>query len=176
MTLTSVSAEQQTLWFELMQFYINEAWLFDERRLEEWLDLLTEDVHYFMPRRKNVMRRELSREYTGPGDMNFFEDNKELMKVRVARLNTDMAWAEDPPSRTTHLVSNLIVTPGENDGEVATKTAFIVNKSHLETDTALYTGWREDVLRREDDGWKIAKRTIYMNANVLLSKNISIFF
>ena len=62
-----------------------------------------------------------------------------MMRVRVARLNTDMAWAEDPPSRTTHLVGNLIVKPGGNN-EVETKTAFIVNKSHLETDTALYTG------------------------------------
>lgn len=175
MTVTPVNAEQQLLWNELMHFYVNEAWMLDERKLEEWLELLTEDVLYFMPRRKNVMRRELEREYTGPGDMNFFEDNKEMMRVRVARLNTDMAWAEDPPSRTTHLISNLIVSPGGTD-EVETKTAFIVHKSHLETDSVLYTGWREDVLRREDDGWKIAKRTILMNANVLLSKNISIFF
>ncbi len=175
MTVTPVNAEQQLLWNELTHFYVNEAWMLDERKLEEWLELLTEDVLYFMPRRKNVMRRELEREYTGPGDMNFFEDNKEMMRVRVARLNTDMAWAEDPPSRTTHLISNLIVSPGGTD-EVETKTAFIVHKSHLETDSVLYTGWREDVLRREDDGWKIAKRTILMNANVLLSKNISIFF
>ena len=32
-----------------MQFYIREAWLLDERRLKEWLDLFTEDVLYFMP-------------------------------------------------------------------------------------------------------------------------------
>lgn len=133
MTSTSVSADQQLLWNELMQFYISEAWILDERRLEEWLDLLAEDVLYFMPRRKNVMRKEIEREYTGPGDMNFFEDNKEMMRVRVARLATDMAWAEDPPSRTTHLISNLIVKPNDN-GEVETKTAFIVHKSHLETD------------------------------------------
>ena len=67
MTLTPVSAQQQQqLWNELMQFYINEAWMLDERRLEEWLDLLTEDSIYFMPRRKNVNRKEIEREYTGP--------------------------------------------------------------------------------------------------------------
>ena len=54
--------EQQALWFELMQFYIREAWLLDERRYKEWLDLFTDDVLYFMPRRKNVPRRELHRE------------------------------------------------------------------------------------------------------------------
>src|SRR5260370_41520198 len=48
---------QQALWLELMPFYIREAWLLDERKLEEWLDLFTDDVPYFMPRRKNVPRR-----------------------------------------------------------------------------------------------------------------------
>lgn len=175
MTAASIES-QQALWNELMHFYVNEAWLLDERRLQEWLNLLTEDVFYFMPRRKNVMRRELERELTKPGDMNFFEDSKEMMRVRVTRLETDMAWAEDPPSRTTHLVSNLVVMPQENDNEVVTKTAFIVYKSHLETDHDIYAGTREDLLRREDGRWKIAKRTIVINANVLLSKNISIFF
>jgi biphenyl 2,3-dioxygenase beta subunit len=176
MTALSLGAEQQqALWNELMQFYINEAWLLDERKLDDWLELLTDDVLYFMPRRKNVLRRELDREFTQAGDMNFFEDSKEMMRVRVSRLQSSMAWAEDPPSRTTHLVGNLVIASAENN-EVVAKTAFIVHKSHLETDSSLYTGHREDLLRREDDKWKIAKRTIFINANVLLSKNISIFF
>ena len=49
---------QQALWLRLMQFYIREAWLLDERKFKEWLDLFTNDVLYFMPRRKNVLRRE----------------------------------------------------------------------------------------------------------------------
>ena len=49
-------SQQQALWLELMQFYIREAWLLDERKYKEWLDLFTDDVLYFMPRRKNVPR------------------------------------------------------------------------------------------------------------------------
>ena len=45
-----------------MEFYIREAWLLDERRFREWLDLFTEDVFYFMPRRLNVHRHETDRE------------------------------------------------------------------------------------------------------------------
>src|SRR5262245_49527206 len=52
----------QVLWLELMAFYIREAWLLDERKLTEWLELFTDDVLYFMPRRKNVLRREAHRE------------------------------------------------------------------------------------------------------------------
>jgi 3-phenylpropionate/cinnamic acid dioxygenase small subunit len=36
-----------------------------------------------------------------------------------------MAWAEDPPSRTRHLIGNLEAAPLEN-GEVEAKTAFLV--------------------------------------------------
>jgi ring hydroxylating enzyme beta subunit len=62
-------AARQALWFELMQFYIREAWLLDERQFKEWLDIFTDDVLYFMPRRKNVLRRELHREVTPLGDL-----------------------------------------------------------------------------------------------------------
>src|SRR2546427_727134 len=48
---------RQALWLELMPFYIHEAWLLDERKFKEWLDLFTDDVLYFMPPRKNMLRR-----------------------------------------------------------------------------------------------------------------------
>src|SRR5215510_759588 len=82
---------QQALWLELMQFYIREAWLLDERKLEDWLDLFTEDVLYFMPRRKNVPRREAERELTRLGDLAILEEDKRYLEMRVARLETGMA-------------------------------------------------------------------------------------
>jgi 3-phenylpropionate/cinnamic acid dioxygenase small subunit len=163
------------LWFELMQFYIHEAWLLDDRKFHEWLDLFADDVFYFMPRRKNVTRRDLEREVTPVGDLAFFEDDKTYLTMRVARLDTGMAWAEDPPSRTRHLVGNLVVEPLDN-GEVKARTAFLVYKSHLETEQNLYAGSREDILRRVTGAWKIARRTIVLDANVILAKNLSIFF
>jgi 3-phenylpropionate/cinnamic acid dioxygenase small subunit len=159
-----------------MQFYIDEAWLLDDRKYKEWLDLLTDDVFYYMPRRKNVYRREIEREIPEQGkDIAFFEETKQAMEVRVARLETGMAWADDPPNRTRHLVSNLKVWEQPN-GEVIAKTAFLVYRSHLELDQDIYAGSREDILRRVDGGWKIARREMLLDANVLLSKNISIFF
>ena len=168
------SAGSQALWFELMQFYIREAWLLDERKFKEWLELFTDDVLYFMPRRKNVPRREMHRELTPLGDLAILEEDKRYLEMRVARLETGMAWAEDPPSRTRHLVGNLEVRPREN-GEVEARTAFLVYRSHLETDQQLLSGYREDVLRQVDGGWKVAHRTIVLDANVLLDKNLSVF-
>src|ERR1700733_10636327 len=97
----------QALWLELMPFYIREAWLLDERKFKEWLELFTDDVLYFMPRRKNVPRREAHRELTPLGDRAILEEDKRYLQMRVARLDTGMAWAEDPPSRTRHMIGNL---------------------------------------------------------------------
>jgi 3-phenylpropionate/cinnamic acid dioxygenase small subunit len=162
------------LWLELMPFYIREAWLLDERKFKEWLELFTDDVLYFMPRRKNVPRREAEREITALGDLAIFEEDKRYLQMRVARLDTGMAWAEDPPSRTRHLVGNLEAELLEN-GEVKARTAFLVYRSHLETDHQLLSGYREDLLRKVDEGWKVARRTIVLDANVLLDKNLSVF-
>jgi 3-phenylpropionate/cinnamic acid dioxygenase small subunit len=165
---------RQALWLELMAFYIHEAWLLDERKFKEWLDLFTDDVLYFMPRRKNVLRREAHREVTPLGDLSLIEDDRRYLEMRVARLETGMAWGEDPPSRTRHLIGNLVAEP-LSKGEVKAKTAFLVYRSHLETDHQLLAGSREDVLRRVNGAWKIAKRTVLLDANVLLDKNLSIF-
>jgi 3-phenylpropionate/cinnamic acid dioxygenase small subunit len=165
---------QQALWLDLMQFYIREAWLLDERKLKEWLDLFTDDVLYFMPRRKNVPRREAHRELTPQGDLAILEEDKCYLEMRVARLETGMAWAEDPPSRTRHLIGNLEAAPRDN-GEVEARTAFLVCRSHLETDHQLLSGYREDLLRKIEGAWKVARRTIVLDANVLLDKNLSVF-
>ena len=172
--MATTVTEQQALWLELMPFYIREAWLLDERKFKEWLDLFTDDVLYFMPRRKNVPRREAERELTPLGDLAIFEEDKRYLQMRVARLDTGMAWAEDPPSRTRHLVGNLEAETLES-GEVGARTAFLVYRSHLETDHQLLSGCREDVLRKVDGGWRVAKRTIVLDANVLLDKNLSVF-
>jgi 3-phenylpropionate/cinnamic acid dioxygenase small subunit len=76
---------RQALWLELTAFYIREAWLLDERKLEEWLQLFTDDVLYFMPRRKNVPRRELHRELTPQGDLAILEEDRRHLEMRVER-------------------------------------------------------------------------------------------
>jgi 3-phenylpropionate/cinnamic acid dioxygenase small subunit len=108
------------------------------RKLEEWFDLFSDDVLYFMPRRKNVPRRELHRELTPLGDLAILEEDRGYLEMRVAWLDAGMAWAGDPPSRTLHLIGNLDGAAGEG------KTAFLVYRSHLETDHQLLSGCRED--------------------------------
>jgi len=81
---------------------------------------------------------------------------------------------KDPPSRTRRLIGNLEAAPLQN-GEVRAKTAFLVFRSHLETDHQLLSGCREDVLRKMNGACKASRRTIVLDANVLLDKNLSVF-
>ena len=55
------------------------------------------------------------------------------------------------------------------------KTAFLLYPSHLETDHQLPSGCREDVLRKVNGAWRVKRRTIVPDANVLLDKNLSVF-
>jgi len=126
------------------------------------------------PRRKNVLRRELHREVTALGDIAILEEDKGRLEMRVARLETGIAWAEDPPLRRRHIIGNLVTAPLEN-GEVEAKTAFLLYRSHLETDHQLLSGSREDALRNVNGGWRVRRRTIVLDANVLLDKNLSVF-
>jgi 3-phenylpropionate/cinnamic acid dioxygenase small subunit len=95
--------------------------------------------------------------------------------MRVARLDTGIAGAEDPPSRTRHLIGDLEAAPPLENGQVEAKTAFVVYSSHLESDHDLLSGCREDALRKVGGAWKVARRTIVLDANVLLDKNLSVF-
>lgn len=174
-TYSGSTASLRDLWHELMQFYINEAWLLDDRRFKEWLDLFIDDLFYFMPRRLNVQRKDLALELSQLGDLAIFEDDKTYLTMRVERLDTGMAWAEDPPSRTRHLVGNLVVEP-KSDSEVKAKTAFILYRSQHETEQDIFAGSREDDLRKVDGQWKVAKRVIDLDANVILAKSLSVFF
>jgi len=166
---------------EIEAFLYREAELLDERRYAEWLDLFTEDAHYFMPMRRNVPHDEPEREFTRAGaDVNWFDEGKDTLTRRVQQILTGVHWAEEPPSRTCHMVSNVQVVAagplGQAPTEVTVKSRFLLYRNRVETETDVLVGKREDVLRRVNDGWKIARRTIVLDQNVLLAKNLTVFF
>jgi len=166
---------------EIEQFLYQEAELLDERRFEEWLDFLTEDIRYWMPMRRNVKFGELDREFTREGhDINWFDEGKDTLVRRVNQILTGVHWAEEPLSRVCHSVSNiqiLDVTPSSSQPtEVSIKCRFLVYRNRVETETDILVGKREDTLRNVNGQWKIAQRKIILDQNVLLAKNLTFFF
>src|SRR6201998_1894268 len=122
---------------EVEQFLYREARLLDERRFHEWLRLFTEDIHYWMGSRSNRYPRSskavtildplryVEDDVTAADELALFDETMASLTARVARLDTGMAWAEDPPSRTRHLITNIEVEPAERASDVKVHCNFI---------------------------------------------------
>jgi 3-phenylpropionate/cinnamic acid dioxygenase small subunit len=161
---------------EVEQFLYFEARLLDERRFTEWWQLFTDDVHYWMPVRYNRQFRELDKETGQPGELAHFEEDKLSLYQRVYRLGTAMAWAEDPPSRTRHVISNVWARPADTENELDVQSAFIVYRNRGDYEVDIWAGRRDDVIRRVDGCLQIARREILIDQATILSKNLSVFF
>jgi 3-phenylpropionate/cinnamic acid dioxygenase small subunit len=167
---------------DVAEFLYREADLLDERRFKEWLDLLADDLVYFMPIRRNVkFGQHAERENTRQGEgISWFDEDKWTLGKRVEQILTGVHYAEEPLSRVCHIVTNVRlvrVDPSAEDAqEVVASSRFLVHQNRVEYETYTFIGRRTDTLRREGDDWRIARREIVLEQNVLMAKNLSIFF
>jgi 3-phenylpropionate/cinnamic acid dioxygenase small subunit len=173
---------------QVEQFLYREARLLDSRQFRQWIELLADDLRYWIPMRSNrysAVSKSISildgsryeeDDLSKESDQAFMDEDKGSLKRRVDRLDTGMAWAEDPPSRTRHFISNIEVEPGDRESELKVYSNFIMYRTRGETEEDFYVGSREDVLRSVDGSWKLAKRKIVFDQNVLSAKNLSNFF
>lgn len=130
---------------------------------------------------RNVEFGAQSREYTRElRELAWFDEGKTTLTQRVQQILTGIHWAEEPLSRVSHLITNVQVveaTPSvAAPAEVTVRCRFLVHRNRLQDETDILVGKRQDVLRKVDGEWKIARREIYLDQNVLLAKNLTIFF
>lgn len=166
-------------WWEIQQFLHYEADLLDERQFEAWLELLDEEIHYWMPLVRNVRRDAKGDEYSGPHDVAWFDEGIDTLRQRVAQIKTGLHWAEEPASRVSHLVTNVRVvefTP-DAEGDVAVvRSRSLVHQNRNQTETRMFVCKRIDRMRRRDGVWKLLAREIHLDQNVLLAKSLTTFF
>ncbi len=163
------------LQYEIEQFLYHEAALLDERRFTEWLDLLDPELEYWMPVRSTRALGDEAHEFAQLGEGAFFDDDKASMEQRVRKLATGFAWAEDPPSRTRHNVSNVRILE-LRDSLVEIECNFLIYRTRLANDNDLWSGRRKDVLRASGPRFTIVKRHLFIDHVSLTSKNLSSFF
>lgn len=168
---TLVSVEETR---RVEQFLLREARLLDDECWDEWLHSLSEAIHYWMPGIENRRREDKSGPYRLE-HMAFFDDGMRDLKRRVARFKQPSAWAENPPTRNVHLVSNIEVYAGPMPDEYLAYSCFINVRSRGLDEHHQISGRREDVLRLEADGLKLLKRKILIPNAMLLCKNINTF-
>jgi len=128
--------------------------------------LLTDDVRYRMPTRSLRYRAELAKEWSGEGEVAHFDDDKPHLTMRVNRLMSGVAWADEPGALTRHLIGNVRVRRVESS-ELEVDSAFLVHHSRGEHEARIYAGSRQDLLRTADGAFRIARRTIFLDAAVL---------
>ena len=164
-------------------FLHDEAELLDARRYREWLDMLADDLVYFMPMKRNVMAGEhAAREDTREGQhISWFDEDKWTLTKRAEQIMTGVHWAEEPLSRVCHMVSNIqLVDAAPSLGaatELTVRSRFLIYQNRVEHEAYFFVGKRTDVLRAEDDGvWRLRRREISLDQNVLLAKNLTVFF
>lgn len=166
---------------EVQQFLYREARLLDERRHDEWMTLLADDLHYWVPTRQNraqgrtESRVEIDSELSGPDELSFLDESKLTMVGRVVRLGTGQAWGENPPSRTRRFVANVEVERGDAPDELRVHSNLLVYRSRREDEVHWFAAGRDDVLRRVGGSFQLVKRRVVLDTTVLQSTNLSLF-
>jgi len=143
---------------DIEDFLYEEAALLDEWRLREWLALITEDATYEVPFFVEC--------YGDPRDTLFIiADNADRLRMRVDQLLGKSAWAENPPSRTRRMISNVRIRSVEGDTLCVTANFVVyrMRSGHIDT----YIGRYEYTLVHREGAFKIRHRKAILDLEAL---------
>ncbi|MFS0597662.1 aromatic-ring-hydroxylating dioxygenase subunit beta [Peribacillus frigoritolerans] len=168
-----MNVEKMLLKCQFEQWLYDEAQLLDDIEFDDWFDLMHSSLRYQMPVRVNkegVERPDYST------DMFTFNDDIELLKLRVDRLKTDYAWAEIPPSRTRRFVSNVRVKDYVEGEKAVVKSYLLIYRSRsTDIQHDLISGERNDEFVFEEGKWKLSKRIFIVDQSTINTRNLAIF-
>lgn len=157
---------------EVEDLLIDEAELLDDRRFEDWLALFTDDLEYTAPIR--VSRKAPAVDVVD--EIGHFDDTRASLELRVRRLRTDVAWAEDPPSHTRRLITNVRARATDVEGELEVRSNLLLFRSRGDRGAHdLIVGERHDRFRMVDGRWRIARRRTVLDQSSLGTKNLGVF-
>lgn len=144
----------EALYRDVEQFLFHEADLIDHRRLDDWLQLFSDDAVYCVPNASE----------DGDPQEGFivYEDRKGILE-RVRRLQHPAALTQVPPPRTRHMITNVVIKPSDN-GEVVVASNQVVYFARSGRQVE-YPGSWEHILTRVQDGWRIRRKQVFLLTN-----------
>lgn len=155
------------------RWLVEETYLLDRQDYEAWLELIADDIHYFMPIRVTTA---LGTGYDTARQMAHFDEDKYSLERRVARVRTEHAWTEDPPSRTRHHLSNVRTFATPEPDALVVESAVLLFRSRGDVhEPSLVSAGRRDLLRDSGDGWRLVRRHITVDESVLRTQNLAVF-
>lgn len=158
---------------EVQQFLYREARHHDNEEFREWLTMLTEDIHYWMPYRYQRYRKN-EKEPT-IYDTAYYNDDMECLVKRIIRTETGTCWSEDPATRSAHVVTNIEVELTDNPDEFRVYSLVTVHRNINEDEEHTMLGHRTDLIRRVDGVLKLAKRKIILDQNIFKNKSLNVY-
>ena len=137
------------------QFLYHEAQLMDEHRFDEWLALWEEDALYWVPTGRDDINpdREISLIY----------DDRVRLELRIARLKSGFAHAQEPKSRMRRVVSNIVVEEADKGEIVAASNFMLVELRRGKQD--LFAGRSIHRLRPYEGGFKLVSKKVMLVNN-----------
>lgn len=157
----------------LLETLYDEAAALDERRFDDWVAMLAEDLVYQAPIR--LTRTGPNRDRDVCRTMFHFDEDYGSIGMRTGRLQKS-AWAEDPPSRCRRFVTNVRVGEREAAGEYEVVSYLFLERSRGDNpENERITAERRDVWREADGGYKLARREIIVDQAVLAMSNFAVF-
>lgn len=158
----------------ILETLYDEAAALDERRFDDWVAMLCEDIIYQAPIR--LTRTGPNRDRDVMRTMFHFDENYGSLLMRIGRMQKS-AWAEDPPSRCRRFVTNVRVGERETAGEYEVVSYLFMERSRGDNPhNEQMTAERRDVWRELDGTYKLAQREIIVDQSVLGMSNFAVFF
>src|SRR5712691_8274068 len=144
-------------------FLYREARLMDQHAYDEWLALWTDDALYWVPCNEDDIDPERH--------VSIVYENRARLEDRIARLKSGAAYAQDPKSRLSRVVSNIEIEEG-NDGEVIVYSTFNVTALRRRR-MDIFAGRTIHRLRPEGDSFKIAYKKVLLINNDEVINNLT---
>lgn len=156
------------------EFLYHEAEMLDERKFREWLSLVSANCSYEIPIRVTRSSGERELDFLNTGY--HMKENYKTLSMRVERLYTSHAFAEDPPSRTVRMITNVRVSERKSSSEFGVKSNFSCYRAHGDrTEYDLLMGERQDIIINVDGELKLQSRRVLLAHTTLPTANLGIF-
>jgi 3-phenylpropionate/cinnamic acid dioxygenase small subunit len=160
----------EAVWRDVEAFYRRETMLLQDRRYREWLELMDTTMTYRVPVTTWKSGGLIARD----DELGYYDENFELLKARVAKLESKQSWVEQPPSRLRYFIQVIDVAHQADCALVARSNLLLLQ--HRWNMEQQFSGERCDTFMQTDHGLRLSSRVVVLDRQVLGNQGLSVFF
>ena len=157
------AAASDDIFLSAYRFLSVEAEMLDRRAYREWLSILTDDIHYRVTAQISRDAGDSVKDYA------IIDEDTSALRATVEQIaNPKLTHAENPPSFARRFFSGLSVERGRQPDEFVARASVMIFRTKPDlADGGLYVGFREDLLRKVDARWRLARRSVRLDHSIL---------